>query len=540
MTLWDVGLLDSLPAGGVATFAGRSVDGLVVTVKPPGREEYRLTVLSAPEFSSTLNFGYEQATVECELSDEERAWVRGGRLRVHGDTGIVWQGIVIRRPGRGEPLLASGWGWCTTLGRRAVVYCDTRTSAWMETGRQSRTSAWSLTSDFNRLYITTTTASADAVYDSGAGTAKWTTANYQGWVYDFGASANWARVTGTYEVNAWASYGQMDVYAGVHNPTASAADEPVTWGGSLDNVTGSAGTTQAMDASATSVRYLMFQFSPTGDAVPAANYGISVTNPKVYGASGVTSPTTHNVFEDILDHEVDTDYLPSGSAYRAWVGAEATVIEPLLFESSDAKSKLDTLTEHVANCWGFYMERVAGVGPACVPHWSPLSTTPDYIVRLDEAESFDMDEAGIDELYSAVRVRYRSESGTDLNKDMLDTDTSHPLVAAGITRYGDVSLDTSSSATASAVGLVFLAEKGRARGKGRVTTRRILDVNGAEVYAPDVRPGKMVRLYGLPDGQMDCIVLRATCKGDSVLTLELDSTSYRLDVMLARLAKRSG
>ena len=260
----------------------------------------------------------------------------------------------------------------------------------------------------------------------------------------------------------------------------------------------------------------------------------TVSNLTLYGIDGVTSTTTNNVFDDVVDNEIDTDYLPAGAAYRAWIDAEATVVTPLVFGHTTADAKFSELTKYAANTYGWYMERVAGI-PYCVPHWYALSTTPDYVIQLDRAERYDIDESSIDDLVSAVRVTYQDTIGRTQYLDVTDTDTDHPLVALGITRYGQVSAQTASTATASAIGTVYLQEHARTQAQGSVTTRYVMTANGAEVYLPSIRPGRMCRLLGLPDGYKDCIVKRVTCTGDEVATIELDNSPYRLDVLLARL-----
>ena len=103
---------------------------MLVTIQPIGREGYRLDADGPPWFSSAIDGGYEMAQVVVELDDEQRVNVLGARIRIHGDEGIMWQGVVTRRPGRGEPVVAKGWGWCATIGRREALYCDTALTPW--------------------------------------------------------------------------------------------------------------------------------------------------------------------------------------------------------------------------------------------------------------------------------------------------------------------------------------------------------------------------------------------------------------------------
>jgi hypothetical protein len=337
---------------------------MIVTLQPIGRSEYALDVQSEPQSTSALGIGYERAHVACELNDEQRVHALGGRLRIHGQTGISWQGIVTRRPDLTEPLIARGWGWCATLGRRAIRY---------------------------------------------------------------------------------------------------------------------------------------------------------------------TGQTTTAVITDVITDEIPATYLTDSAAHRAWIGTESTSLNEIVFAATDAATKIAEVSKYVAWDFGWYMERVAGQ-PTCVPHWAARSTTPDYIVDIAECESHDIDESGLDELASAVWTTYDGGAfGT------ADTDTAHPLVALGITRYGDLTVSTDTLATAQAAAAQYLADNGRPQVKGSLTTRVLRSAYGVPVYLPDVRPGQMVRLYGLPDGQRDCVIKRITCDGQDLATVELDNTPYRLDTMLARI-----
>lgn len=513
MTTWDVELLTE-QGGGAGNAALPSVDGMVVTVKPPNREEFALKVESPPRYSSAIVGGYEQAEVDCELDDEQREKCIGARLRVHGKSGIVWQGLVMRRPGRDEPLVAQGWGVAATLGRRQVKYCDTALSGWVYQETTANNQSWSVSPSVDTLQFSV---------PAGATSGQRTSVRYE----IFPAVSSF-RLSFTLTNNASAT--KMLLWV-TDNGSGSTTASYTTASGTNYDYTGSAVTGITLIAQATATN------------TDAASMVLS--DLKFYGASGVTTVTTHNVFDDIVLNEIvpqrhsSTEYfMPSGTAYYAYVDAEATQIEPLVFESCDAATKFSELTKYAANAYGWYTESVSGA-PACVPHWTALSTTPDYIVRLDEAEGYDLDQSALDELASAVRVHYTRPGGQSVYKDVTDADTTHPLVAAGITRYADTYVESTSSATASAVGVTYLAENGRSATKGSVTTRYVYSSTGASAYLPDVRPGRMVRIYGLPDGQVDCIIKRVSMTGDAVAVIELDNDPYRLDITLAKLAKRA-
>jgi hypothetical protein len=290
-----------------------------------------------------------------------------------------------------------------------------------------------------------------------------------------------------------------------------------------------------VDITAAGTKYLMFTVEVDTGATQTGQ-SVSITNLKVYGTA-LTTVTTGTVASDIISNEIDTEWLPSGAAYLAWIDDEATTIEPLVFDSCDANSKFDELSKHAAYDLGWYVEHVGGI-PYCVPHWSPRSTTPDYILKVDEAESVDIEEAALDELVSVMRVNYETANGRPTHTDVTDTDPDHPLVRLGITRYGEITAQTSSEATATTIGQLALTEKGRAQVKGSATTRYLYTATGVPAYLPSVRPGEIVRVMGLEQGHVDCIIRRLECAGDEIATLTLDNEPYRLDIALARLAKR--
>ena len=494
---------------------------MIVTLKPPDREEYRLTTDGQPVFSSVMRGGYEQAQIDVQLDDEERYHAIGARLRIHGDTGIVWQGVVTRRPGRGEPLVAQGWGWYGTCDRREAVYCATDHEGWVErtyVGRYSDTIRYR--NDATALRFTAKGSVDTGHYNGAMRLIPTTSGSY--------ISLSWGRPDTDWTLSlSWGTYA----------PTTPSGYEPSGGYTGTQTIVAAGGGATTGDFTHTisdthDLLTLSVQYSGSLATLNEACYFHSI---KVYGSGDLTTVSTKNVAADIWSKEISTDALPSGSAYLAWVDAEATTVEPLTFASTTANVKLDELMKHAANTWGWYMERPGGI-PYCVPHWYAISTTPDYIVQLDRAESYDLDESSLDELVSVARVHYRDPGGRERTEDVTDTDTTHPLVALGITRYGDLRAQTSYSGNAALIGAQYLDEYGREQVKGSVTTREVLSVTGADVYLPDIRPGRMVRLLGLPDGYRDAVVKRVTCEGDAIATLELDNSPYRLDIFLARIA----
>lgn len=479
---------------------------MIVTVKPLGREEYRLDVDGEVSCSSAIFGGYEQAQIPCLLSDEQRKHVRGGRLRIHGKNGIFWQGIVTKRPDATEPLIARGWGWCATWNRRAAMFCDTSLTAWSERSNEARDAFMACTVDSAGLLIT---LEADYTFDG-----------WNGFVRDFFpavtgvVSFDWARSNNNIRVHWIADGAETEVVPA-----------------------GSGAMSGSVSASVTDLDSFIVGINATSFTA-GANSHVRFSNVKVYGVSGVTSTTTTNVLNNIIDNELEYFYMPIGAAYRQWIGSETTAIEPLAFDSCHAEAKIEELTRQVAWAYGWYMEPIDASGTrACVPHWYARSTTPDYVVRLEEADDYDIDEAGLDELASAIRVGYTDTTGQPAYTDVLGS--SGPLCDAGITRYADVAAQTTTGTAATAIGTVALADMSREQLKGTVTTAKVYDTNGAEVYLPTIRPGRMVRLTGLPQGAVDARIERVTLADDVTATIELDNEPYDLSLTLARLAKQS-
>lgn len=483
---------------------------MIVTVRPVGREEYALTLSGPPSFSSETGIGYKAASIPCILNDEQRLKVLGGRLRIHGESGIVWQGIVIRRPGAGEPLEAQGWGWCGSLGRRKVMYAKTDFLSDMK--------------DFNGQNWGRFERSIAGGVITIAQSPNTTSAANDGGGYDYRGDTLLTSLTFTAAVNTAA----LTLYVrgldvnGTPQGTAYSQATPGTFTG------------QSITFPANTYGFRVWGQITNPASPPDSSVYVGIYSATLMGTA-LTAVQTRYILADVLSNEIATTYLPAGDAYRAWMAADSTAWDVCEFDSCTATAKVAEALKHSAYDFGWYQELVAGQS-YCVPHWTAKETTPSLIIRAEECEGVpDIDEAALDELESVERVSYHNINGETVYTDVTDTDASHPLVALGITRYGDVTVDTSSSTTAIAIGTLALSDRGRRQVKGSLTTRVIRTNTGADVYLPDVRPGQMVRLLGLPDGYVDCRIIRATCIGDAKVMLELDNEPYRLDIALAQL-----
>lgn len=483
-----------------------------MTVKPQGREEYALKLDGPPVFSAAQGIGYEAATIPCELSEWEREGVLGATVHIHG-TG--WRGIVTRRPSDHEPLLARGWGWCGTLGRREAIYCATQFLGELED--------YSGEADRNPGAFDVSIAGGVITMGQAPNTTA-TTGDNRGYAYR--GDQPLTKIVFDANVN------HADVFLSVRGLDASG--KPT---GSPYNKTATGTQTGLSFTFGAGVYgFRAIAYCNVATSTPSRfDKWVKMWNVKLY-ATSISTVNTGNVARDVIANEIDPLWLPAGNEYLAWIDDEPTVIEPLVFGSSPANAKFETLSVHAANEYGWYSELVNGV-EECVPHWFPRSTTPDYVLKVSECEIVELDESSLDELASVVRVHYKTIDGRATYTDVTDTDPTHPLVRLGITRYADVSAQTSSSTTATAIGTLAAAENGRRKVKGSVTTRKLLSITGvlADPYA--VRGGQMVRVLGLRGGYADAIVRRVEWCGD-MLTLTLDNDGYRLDIALAKLSVR--
>lgn len=487
---------------------------MLVTLKPVNREEYPLSLSGPPVFSSAVFGGFESAEVPCEFDDEQREWMLGGRLRIHGENGVAWQGIVTKRPTAVEPLLARGWGLCATFGRRDVCYLDRSYTAFRERSNTGRNGDVKVNVSASGISMTATGS-----FVSG-GNGAWRSIG----------TTTASRITFYYAVNG--VYGDLRIYSGTTDDDYA---EPGSWTQEWTSSGLSASGSVTLDI-AGSHNALLFQFvAITTSSTGSVSLG-KFRDLGIYGTS-LTSITTQNVIDDILTNEISTTYLASGSGYRAWVEADTTSLAPLTFKSCEAEEKFKELDKYSAYDYGWYMESV-GDSQYCVPHWTARSTTPYYVLDATRADAYDLDESTLEEVVSACRVNYTTPAGITVYKDVTDTSTANPLVALGITRYGDVDAQTTSSATASAVATKYLQYYGRTQTKGSIVTRELRSSTGADVYLPSIRPGRTVRVFGLPQGKVDATIQRVKCTGDSVVELQLDNDPYRLDIALARLGRK--
>lgn len=627
----------------------------VVTVTPKHHAEFNLALSGAPSFSAVRGFGYEQATIPCELDDQQRESMLGATVNIHG-TG--WRGIVVRRPDVGEPLLVSGWGWCMKTGRRLADYCVKDLGRWKERTHYNRAPDWGLSTSDDVLSINVPRhiiGTPDAHewkirQHSGVAPSSWVLRNYRGdlliyisqhtvlaagevhgFLYDYGANQSATKFEAAFVHNC-GSYGTIRVYSGVENSDYS-NNEPITWtlegtiptsaGSIVQSITrthryvmvnfelsggwvmggvayvrftgvkayravsevngfvfdfgaenikttstikaalshnagvnatlrifsgvrntdfsqnepvtwtpeGSYATGAINKTISRTHRYILLNWELTQGWDMAADGWMRLADVRVYGM-GFSNITASSVITDVMLNEIGNEYFPVPATQ--WIQDDSTVIEPLEFGKTDAATKVAEIQKYSAYDFGWYTEM--GVdGPLVMPHWAPWSTKPDYVLKLSECESYDLDESTLDELASGVNIKFTYPSGERGSAEYTDTDPSHPLVQLGIERFEDV--DVQGYTNTSTIADRFFNERGRRQVKGSATTRKLLTAAGATADPYTVRPMQMVRVLGLQGGAIDCLIHRVTWHGD-VMTLELDNEGYRLDSMLARIAKR--
>lgn len=162
---------------------------------------------------------------------------------------------------------------------------------------------------------------------------------------------------------------------------------------------------------------------------------------------------------------------------------------------------------------------------------------PIVAASTDSEEPPRIEMAALDEMTSGVIVRYQRVDGTGTSLTVPDTDPTHPLVALGIVRYGEVTIETTDDLEAAAIAAAYNSAHGRWRVRGSVTVRSLVTITGGVADRHKVRPGEFMRLTGTDMGAVDVRIERITYEG-RLITLEFDGGEYRLDRMLAHLRAR--
>ena len=268
--------------------------------------------------------------------------------------------------------------------------------------------------------------------------------------------------------------------------------------------------------------------------------GIAVYNIDIRGRDlpAVNSLTVTN---DIIDTDIDAPYGLTPVQVYPFIEHSPWVLSPLMFDSTTMNEKFATLMERAPIEYGWYEGRhwdSEAFPPDAFPHVWDRSRDPAYLIALSSCEEPPRIEmAALDEMTSGVIVRYQRVDGTDTSLTVPDTDPTHPLVALGIVRYGEVTIETTDDLEAAAIAAAYNTAHGRWRVRGSVTVRSLVTITGGAADRHRVRPGEYMRLTGTDAGAVDVRIERITYEG-ALMTLEFDGGEYRLDRMLAHLRAR--
>jgi len=268
--------------------------------------------------------------------------------------------------------------------------------------------------------------------------------------------------------------------------------------------------------------------------------GIAVYNIAIRGRDlpAVNSLTVTN---DIIDTDIDAPYGLTPVQVYPFIKHSPWVLSPLMFDSTTMNEKFATLMERAPIEYGWYEGRhwdSEAFPPDAFPHVWDRSRDPAYLITLSSCEEPPRIEmAALDEMTSGVIVRYQRVDGTDTSLTVPDTDPTHPLVALGIVRYGEVTIETTDDLEAAAIAAAYNTAHGRWRVRGSVTVRSLVTITGGAADRHRVRPGEYMRLTGTDAGAVDVRIERITYEG-ALMTLEFDAGEYRLDRMLAHLRAR--
>lgn len=271
-----------------------------------------------------------------------------------------------------------------------------------------------------------------------------------------------------------------------------------------------------------------------------SSQGIAISGIVVNGC-GLTAVDTQTVADDIIDSDIDSPYGLSPVAAYPFIQHTAQPLMPLMFDSTTMNEKFATLMERAPIEYGWYEGLhwdVATFPVDAFPHVWDRPTAPAYLLPLHSCEELpQLELSSLDEMTSGTYVHYERPDGMKTTYAGPDQDKTHPLVALGIQRYGEVSAQVDDDTAAGMVAWEANAENGRQRVRGSVTVRTLLTIDGAVADLTAVRGGDIVRLTGSEAGAIDVRLLRMTVEGE-LIKLEFDSGDYRLDALLANLSAR--
>lgn len=272
----------------------------------------------------------------------------------------------------------------------------------------------------------------------------------------------------------------------------------------------------------TNITSVMFKAYATATVTPPADRTTTIT-PIVYGTS-VTDATAAKIATHLL-----------GLAGRSFIDVDAaltTAIDDLVF--GPETTPLTAFAELLKyGDWRFYVApRLDGSTYKPCDVFAPRATTPIYDLTEGNGVTCDLAGESAEPLASVVRVEYSDRYGRQRYVDVTDTDESHYLVQAGITKYAHMTVDTRSSYLANLAGTRYLVDAGRDQVQGTVT----VEGSPAGVPACNYEPGELLRLTTRDRGVVVARITEATYEGAHKVTLALDNTPNTEDALARAIA----
>jgi hypothetical protein len=492
-------------------------------VTTPDAREFDLPFDGAPSFGASIFGGYDLASLPVLLTPSQRRRIRGSVLEIMGTRGCVWKGIPTLRPTLRERLECQGWGFGGTYGRRGGFFAHNAVGDWKRRTRRYVSQNIGVTIEPDSVTFAFKGGGTTHPANSYSGIVLYippTSAGAIEFDYERPNTAFGVTLTKGARLTSWSNGEDFD---------SSSVSELVADGsGSYEGSYSGSFSGTALEA-ITLNAFVNTEATYEGDDVL-----VTLSNIVVRGVAGVTSSLASAIVADIAADEFDgfTADVPEELDY---IEADSTDLEGFAHYYSSATDKLSEICRITGHDFGWYMEWVGGNRQECLAHYSARPAEPDYILDVRTALSDGVREVGLEPLASVAAVTWRDKWGQDRVREIEDTDTSHYLVRMGIRKLIEVPVPTRTWQAAETLGNLFLADAGRDRVQGSETVDALKTIDGADVYLPSVRPGRVVRLTGLDGDDIDAVIRRPQCTGETLLRMDLDNSPYRLDTELERL-----
>jgi hypothetical protein len=474
------------------------MEGMTAIATPPGGGPITLDLNEEPKWSRGEQGGYKDATLKATIDNALRKELRLAEVVIHGPSKPVWFGHV--KDVDGDTLTCTGWQQRLDDLLRGCLY---------RTNDASRFVTWERTSpnvsievdDAGKLSATFT---KDQAYKSGEAGV---------WLLHLPEPTSTFKISLTVAGLPSSNYGVKVYYA--QNYTTG------TWTLARDVSDGSDGTyvDTVTDTNITTVRV---QIQARANVTPPSDVVITAA-PTIWGTS-VVSATVANVVGHILTS--CGTLVPMQD-----VEAIATVLEDLEYDCKTSElAKFAEILKY--GDWRFYFDARldAGVWKPCAIFGS-RPTVPLYTLTEDGSSVIcDFVGESAEPLCKTVKVVYHDRHSRPRIASVTDTDESHYLVAAGLSKERAIEVSTTSATLATAAGTRYLIDAGRDQVQGTVT----LIGSPGGIPACEYVPGELLTLSTRTRGIVTARITEAAYDGPYMAQLTLDNTPD-LGALIGRL-----